>query len=1133
MFSKTVTSYRLLCCAVCLCAAFAVGQSVTSTPRVPRFAAPSSQVRRSQSAAMRHGSVTPADLALKNMQPKLSKSHSFGAGSSLLSNSIFLGALDFNSAGAGTHSVAAGDLNGDGKIDLVLADECANNSNCNNGSVSVLLGNGDGSFQTAVSYASGGENALSVAIADVNNDGKMDVIVTNNCDTNNCANGIIGVLLGNGDGTLQAPVSYSSGGQQSQYTAIADVNGDGKPDLLVASECVSNNCSNGLASVLLGNGDGTFQTAVSYNAGGINAAFVAVQDVNGDGKPDMIVANNCADNNCSNGSASVLLGNGDGTFQTAVSYNSGGLDAFSVAIADVNGDGKPDAIVTNICLSNSDCSHGLVSVLLGNGDGTFQTAVSYSSGGEYPESVAAVDINGDGKADLVVANETARDGNWADGGVASVLLGNGDGTFQPAVSYASGDFNGTSVVVADVDGDGRADVVMASGCVDNYSCVTGGVSVFLSNGDGTLRGAVEYDSDAWTSYSVATADVDGDGKLDLLVTSQCNSQGSCSNGSVSVLLGNGNGTFQPAVAYNSGGLYAFSIVSADVNGDGKLDLLVGNSCADNNCTTGSVSVLLGNGDGTFQTAVSYGTAGINSYSLAIGDVNGDGKQDLMVANQCDSNSCSNAVVSVLLGNGDGTFQTAVPYNPGGLNAFSVAVADVNGDGKADLLVASQCADNNCTNGTIGVLLGNGDGTFQTAVDYSSGGLYAFSVAVADLNGDGKLDLIATNQCGNSNNCTNGSVAVLLGNGDGTFQTASTFVTPVLGNIQSIVLADFNGDHKLDLASGVGNMLLLGNGDGTFQSPIALGASGSGIAAGDFNGDGRPDLAVGGVSVLLNISGGFVFPTSTAVTSSLNPSNQGQSVTFTATVTPQTTGIPTGTVTFSDGSTTLGQATLTNGTASYSTAALSSGSHSITASYSGDSSFTASVSTALNQVVNAVTAAGFSISSSALSPSSVVAGGSAQSTITITPVGGLNPSTVSVTCSVVPVVSPAATCSLGAVSVSGGNGSATLTVGTTGPQAALAPQSAGTSSGKLLALALLIPGLALCGAGVGGSNRRKLLAIAIVFLALTGCMLQTACSGVSSSSGTHNAGTPAGTYTVTVTGSAGGTQHTAAVSLTVQ
>ena len=1229
MFSKRVTLFLALLAGVLFCnpcPPVAVAQGPSSIVHEPHSSAVrSSWSMQSHSQQMRREPVTPADLTLKAMQSRATKPRRFGMGPLSLSNSIFLSALDYNSAGQSTHSVAYGDLNGDGKVDLVLADQCNNNNNCTNGSVSVLLGNGDGSFQTAVSYDGGGQDTLSVALGDVNGDGKLDVIIANNCASNsNCSTGSVSVLLGNGDGTLQAAVSYDAGGADSQYVVLGDINGDGKSDLLVANNCASNNnCSNGSVSVLLGNGDGTFQTAAAYNSGGEDAVSIALGDVNGDGKADVVVANNCAANtNCSNGSVSVLLGNGDGTLQAAVSYNSGGQNAISIALGDVNGDGKSDVVVANNCVSNGNCSNGWVTVLLGNGDGTFQQALGYNSGGLYAASVAVADINGDGKADLVVANQTDSNGDWQDGSVASVLIGNGDGTFQSALNYASGDIVGSSLAIVDVDGDHKLDVVMVNQCIDNYNCVNGAVSVLLGNGDGTLRAAVNYNPGAWDSYGVAIADVNADGKADLLVASQCNNINSCTNGTASVLLGNGDGTFQPAVSYNSGGSNAFSVSSADVNGDGKIDLVVENECADSNCSNGSVSVLLGNGDGTFQSAVSYGSSGLYPLSATIADVNGDGKPDLVVANQCADGNCSSGSVGVLLSNGDGTFQSAITYNSGGIYSFSTAVADVNGDGKPDLLVANECLDNTCSTGEVGVLLGNGDGTFQAAVDYSSGGFYAFAIAVDDMNGDGKLDLIVSNQCGNNNNCTSGLIAVLLGNGDGTFQAATTTATPVLGGVQSLVVGDFNGDHKLDVASGVGNVLLLGNGDGTFQSPMPLGASGPGIAAGDLNGDGRPDLAVGGVSVLLNISSGFVLPTTTTIASSANPAQAGESVTFTATVTAQVSGTLTGTVTFNDGSTVLGQAPLTSGTSSFSTASLTTGSHSISASYSGNSGFTGSVSIALSQVVQkagtsttlsaapstagvnqsvmltatvtpgtsglptgtvsfldgttqigsssvngtgvaafststltagthaitaayggdgnfngstssgtnvAITNSGFSLASSALSPASVAPGTSARSAITITPTGAFNASTVNLTCSVSPRVSEPVTCSVGAVVVAGGTGSSTLTVSTTGPVVALRKDGGFTK----LVFALLMPGLFVCGAGIGKSNRRKLLTAGLTFLVLTGCMMQTACVGTSSSGNGTTPGTPAGAYTITVTGSSGRAQQTTSVSLTVQ
>lgn len=1230
MLSNRVAPFLMVFSAVTFCKCFPPVALAQSVPRVsygsPASTATFLSLAKAQTRQFQRGPVTPAEKVLKTSPRRSQRLHPFAIQPRSFLSPIFLSALDYASAGQSTHSVAAADLNGDGKTDVVLADSC-NDSNCSNGSVSVLLGNGDGSFQPAVSYNAGGQSTLAVALGDINGDGKVDVVVASTCDSSgDCSHGTVAVLLGNGDGTFQTAVSYASDGEYPQYATVADVNGDGKPDLLVANACVNaSDCTNGSVSVLLGNGDGTFQSALSSSSAGEAAESVVVADVNSDGKPDLLVANGCASaSDCTNGSVSVLLGNGDGKFQTAVSYGSGGQSAVSVAVADINGDGRVDAVVANMCGSNSDCTHGVVSTLLGNGDGTFQPALSYNSGGTSAVSVAVADINGDQKADVLVANGYDRQGDWMDGSVASVLLGNGDGTLQPAISYASGGFGAFSVVVTNIDGDGNPDVVLANECIDPNTCTTGAVSVLLGNGDGTLRGGVNYNSGAWFSYSVASADVDGDGKLDLLLASACNDNNSCSYGTATVLLGNGDGTFQPGVSYNVGAQDGFSVVAADVNGDGKPDLLVGSECGLTDCSNGSASVLLGNGDGTFQTPVIYRSGGFYSFSLAVADVNGDGKPDLLIGNMCADGTCSNGSVGVLLGNGDGTFQTSVTYRSGGLYTFSLAIADVNGDGKPDLLVANECADNNCSNGVIGVLLGNGDGTFRNPVAYSSAGLYTLAIAIGDVNGDGKPDVVLANQCGSSNDCSTGSIGILLGNGDGTFQSATTTVAPVLANVQSLVLADFNGDHKLDVASGAGNVVLLGNGDGTFQTPIALGANGPGIAVGDFNGDGRPDLAVGGVSVLLNVSKGFVFPTTTTLVSSANPSILGESVSFTATVTAQVTGTPTGTITFSDGNIPLGQSTLAAGTASLAISSLTLGSHSVVASYSGDSTFTGSASTVESQTVQkadtstslnaapstanlnqnitltatvtsgnssvpagtatfldgtssigssslnggvaalstsalaagmhnitaqysgdsnfnssvssvtsvVVTTSSFSVSASALSPATVLPGGTAQSTITITSAVGFNPSNIKLSCNISPAVGPSLVCSLGPISVAGQLSSSTLTVSTIRRRIALTSQPTKQGFNKLTILALLLPALFLCGTGIGKFGRRKFIAIGFACLILTSCMLQTACGGYRTSDAVSSQ-TPAGTYTVTVTANGGGMQQTTQVTLVVQ
>src|SRR5947208_1930040 len=732
---------------------------------------------------------------------------------------------------------------------------------------------------------------------------------------------------------LEAPV-FSSGGYSANSVAVADVNGDGKLDLLVANFCTATPLrGDGTVGVLLGNGDGTFQPAVTYDSGGQNAVSIAVADVNSDGKPDAVVTDNCVTSTCDAGAVGVLLGNGDGTFQAAVNYTSGGLSPSSVVVGDVNGDGKPDLLVGNIYMGNGNYSRGSVGLLLGNGDGTFLGPVSFDSGGEYAYGVAVGDINGDGKLDLFVANFCA-DSTCASGGVA-VFLGKGDGSFQPVVTYGSGGLDSYSVAVGDVNEDGKPDLLVANYySADGNYYSNGTVGVLLGNGDGTFQAAVSYGSGGSGPASLAVGDVNGDGKPDLLVANQCsnrNNSNSCT-GLLTVLLGSGDGKFQAAVSYASGGASPSSIVLADINGDEKPDVLISNQCArlDGDCA----------GNGSVQTAVSYPSGGYYAYSLGVSDVNGDGKPDLVVANQCATNSsCANGIVGVLLGNGDGTFQPALAFSSGGKFAFSVAIADVNGDGKPDLLIANEYASTaNQSTGTVAVLLGNGDGTFQPAVTYGSGGQYFYTVAIADVNGDGRPDLLLANQCA-IGSCTGGTLGVLLGNGDGTFQPAVISSIPQASGGQQLAIADFDGNGTLDVASGAGNFLLLGNGDGTFQPALILGADGPGIAVGDFNLDGKPDLAVGGVTILLNISSATTrTPTTTTLSSSPNPSIVDQTVNFVATVVAQNGGSPSGTVTFKDGANTIGTASVvtcncaSRGTATLPLSTLGAGTHTITAVY---------------------------------------------------------------------------------------------------------------------------------------------------------------------------------------------------------
>jgi hypothetical protein len=340
--------------------------------------------------------------------------------------------------------VATGDLNGDGKLDLVLTAYPY-------GSVSILLGNGDGTFQGAGTYFSGGA-ANSVVVADLNEDGHPDLVVANGGGDR----GSLGVLLGNGDGTFQSTVNYDSGGYEARSVAVGDLNRDGHLDLVVAncSPDYSNACNGvGRVGVLLGNGDGTFQLPVAYTSGGTGANSVAIADFNGDGKLDVVVASTCADpRNCMTGTVGVLYGNGNGTLQLPIVYPGGGE---GLAVGDLNADGKPDIVTP-------------VSILLNMGDGTFAPPVSYDPGGGSL-SCAITDVNGDSRPDLIVPLVQGNDGN----GKVAVLLGNGNGTIQPPLTFDSGGFGARSVAIADFNGDGRLDVAVANG--------SGSLGVLLNN----------------------------------------------------------------------------------------------------------------------------------------------------------------------------------------------------------------------------------------------------------------------------------------------------------------------------------------------------------------------------------------------------------------------------------------------------------------------------------------------------------------------------------------------------------------------------------------------------------------------------------------------------------------------------
>ena len=311
----------------------------------------------------------------------------------------------------------------------------------------------------------------------------------------------------------------------------------------------------------------------------------------------------------------------------------------------------------------------------------------------------------------------------------------------------------TAAAAADFIGNGKIDLAVANGNGNS-------VSIFLGNGDGTFQTPVNYQTAAGYPDAILVADFNGDGKLDLAVLLQRSNQ-------VSILLGNGDGTFGTHHEFSTG-QNPVGFAAADLNGDGKLDLAVANF------TDNTVSVLLGKGDGTFQTHQDYAT-GVNPEFVAVGDFNKDGQLDLAVPNNNDN------TVSILLNAGSGTFPTHTDLATAPVPT-GVVVADFNKDGNLDLAVSTASH-------SLSVLLGNGDGTFKTHVNYATGA-NSQMIATADLNADGKLDLAVANFSDNS-------VSVLPGNGDGTFKGQQVF--PTNSGAGWLAIADLNGDGKLDMA----------------------------------------------------------------------------------------------------------------------------------------------------------------------------------------------------------------------------------------------------------------------------------------------------------------------------------------------
>jgi hypothetical protein len=676
------------------------------------------------------------------------------------------------STGRSPSSVAVADLNGDGKLDLAIVDWLGN-------SVSVALGAGQGSFAAKVDYPTG-DGPRAVAIGDLDGDGKPDMAVANYYANT------VSVFINKGVAVFAPKVDYPIA-VASQALAIADLDGDGKSDIVVAAQSLS---------VLLNAGNGTFGAAMNHSTvTGNVASAVAVGDMNGDGKPDLVTADFSV--------VAVWLNQGSGTFATPTLYYSNS-NASGVALADLSGDGKLDVAVSNP-VSGDNLASDNVGVFLNAGDGKLGAEVRYTVGW-HPRGIVAFDMNGDGRPDLAVPNYGTEN--------VSVLVNKGAGVFATHVDYLVGS-GPYAIATGDFNADGKADLAVANQGGDS-------VTVMLNRGGASFDARTDYPT-AVSPASIAFGDIDGDGLLDLVAVNSTDANNS--SNTVSVLRNSGNGSFAVAKNYPTG-KRPTSVALGDLNGDGRLDL------ATANLTDHGVSVLLNMGSGTFAPHVDY-PVGSAAFTVVASDLDGDGKVDLAV-------SCV-AGLALLVNKGAGTFPNKVDLatNQSGTQGTitDLAVGDLDGDGRPDLARLEMVAIFGGELPAVVTLHNKGGGAFgEPQITYTNG--RSSSVVIGDLRGSGRNGVVVGN--------LSGSV------------TAGGVDYPTIGTPFGLAVGDVNGDGRPDILVGTNRPainVMLGSGSGTFAAAVAYTTSGGVLAAADLDSDGRLDLATAtgtGLSVIPNL-----------------------------------------------------------------------------------------------------------------------------------------------------------------------------------------------------------------------------------------------------------------------------------------
>lgn len=679
-------------------------------------------------------------------------------------------------AGATPFQITSADFNNDGKMDVAV-------TNNNVKTVSVLLGNGGGEFASPRSFPVA-QFPWFIATGDFNNDGKLDIAVSTTTGTT------VGILAGDGAGNFVTLASIEFGSNPRKI-ATGDFNGDDNLDIAVTLPDAAG------IGIALGNGFGGFAIPLNVSAGA-NLVYVGTGDFNGDNRADLISANSTV------GTVSLFSGNGDGTFASPAAFALGSPNPNHIAISDYNNDNKLDLAVLISGFPSS------VITMPGNGTGGFGAPTTKNLSASWA-FIYSADINGDGKKDLYgsgVGSGSPR---------TSLVLGNGDGTFDNENLIPTGLASGSSTV-EDFNGDNKADLVLANAGNSN-------ISIFTGDGTGKF-GPTNYTLSNTNPLAITVGDFNNDNKPDVATA----------NRGVSVLLNDGMGGLGLPTHYTTP-INPNTIVNADFNNDGKLDLLTLNF--NNGNGDANFSAFLGTMQGSFGTAINSTVLSCsNGRSMTVFNYDGDSFPDVAVG-------CP-AGVTIMQGIGNGAFFRALVITGGFTRG--VTSGDFNGDGKIDI-----AASGSWTGGEgITTLLSNGNGTFEQGQTYFAGNSLG-GLTKGDFNGDDKLDIaVVDNVTISTANCF---VNVLLGNGEGGFSSPIRY--QVGRGATTILTSDFNGDNHQDLAISHPNTsattqqtsessvsVLFGTGAGTFSpaKSYLAGPLPEGLAAADFNSDGKIDLA---------------------------------------------------------------------------------------------------------------------------------------------------------------------------------------------------------------------------------------------------------------------------------------------------